>query len=161
MTEIKKITDQLQRAFKKDSWSGPSLQEVLANVTAECAAARPIENAHTIWEIVLHVAAWKGVVRQRMEGEPVRVPEEGDWPAVTDTGVTAWQNALAKLERRHQELVQAVEKLSDADLENILITEHSRETGGGVSCYITLHGIAQHDLYHAGQIALLKKASMK
>ncbi|MCI0613505.1 DinB family protein, partial [bacterium] len=91
MTEIEKTIDQLQRAFKKDSWSGPSLQEVLAKVTAEIAAAKPIENAHTIWEIVLHLAAWKSVVRQRIEGKPLRTPEEGDWPAVTDISEDAWR----------------------------------------------------------------------
>jgi len=161
MNEIEKIIDQLQRSFKKDSWSGPSLQEVLADVAADLAAARPIENAHTIWEIVLHVAAWKGVVRQRIEGKPVRIPEEGDWPPVTDISKSPWRKTLAFLEQRHDELVKVVRSLSDNRLEDILITEHSRETGGGVSCYITLHGIIQHDLYHAGQIALLKKALMK
>jgi uncharacterized damage-inducible protein DinB len=158
MTEIEKIVDQLQRAFKKDSWSGPSLQEVLAGVTVECAAARPIENAHSIWEIILHVAGWKDVVRRRIEGEPVRLPLEGDWPAVTDAG---WQSALATLTSQHEALVKAVQGLTDARLEDILITEQSRETGGGVSCYITLHGIVQHDLYHTGQIALLKKGYEK
>ncbi len=161
MTEIEKTIDQLQRAFKKDSWSGPSLQEVLAKVTAEIAAAKPIENAHTIWEIVLHLAAWKSVVRQRIEGKPLRTPEEGDWPAVTDISEDAWRKTLALLEQRHEELVKVVRVLTDERLDDILITEHSRETGGGVSGYITLHGIIQHDLYHAGQIALLKKAYMK
>jgi len=157
MSEIDRITDQLQRAFKKDSWSGPSLQEVLANVTAECAAARPLADAHTIWEIVLHVTGWKDAVRRRLNGEPVRLPLEGDWPAVTDTSPAAWQSTIAKLEQRHEELAQTVQSLTEARLKDILITEQSRETGGGVSCYITLHGIVQHDLYHAGQIALLKK----
>ena len=97
MTEIDRITDQLQRAFKKDSWSGPSLQEVFAKVTADCAAARSVEKAHTIWEIVLHVAAWKGVVRQRITGEPVRVPEEGDWPVVIDTSALTIDETVDKI----------------------------------------------------------------
>ena len=125
---------------------------------AELAAARPIENAHSIWEIVLHVVGWKSVVRQRIEGKPVRIPEEGDWPAVNDISKSAWRMTLAKLEQRHDELMKVVQSLTDERLEDILITEHSRETGRGVSCYITLHGVLQHDLYHAGQIALLKKA---
>jgi len=134
---------------------------VLANVTAECAAARFIATAHTIWEIVLHVAAWKDVVRRRLEGEPVRLPLEDDWPAVTDISPEGWQSTLAKLAQRHEALVKTVQGLTEARLADILITEQSRETGGGVSCYITLHGIVQHDLYHAGQIALLKKECMK
>lgn len=160
MSEINRITEQLQRAFEKDSWSGPALQEVLSAVTAESAAARPIANAHTIWEIVLHIAGWKDVVRRRLEGEPVRLPVEGDWPAVTDTSAAAWQKTLSKLAQRQEALMKTVRGLTEARLADILITEQSRETGGGVSCYITLHGVVQHDLYHAGQIALLKKASM-
>ncbi len=100
-------------------------------------------------------------MRRRLEGEPARLPLEGDWPAVTDTSAAVWQNTLAKLAQRHEALVKTVQSLTDARLTDILITEQSRETGGGVSCYITLHGIVQHDLYHAGQIALLKKGCMK
>ena len=105
----------------------------------------------------LHLAVWKSVVRRRINGGPVRTPDEGDWPPVTATGAAAWRDALARLERRHDELVQVAQGLNDSQLENILITGHSRETGGGVSCYVTLHGIVQQDLHHAGQIALLKR----
>jgi uncharacterized damage-inducible protein DinB len=161
MTEIERITDQLERAFRSDAWCGSALQEALAGVTADCASARPLKSAHNIWEIVLHAAAWKGAIRQRLAGEPVRVPVEGDWPAVRNVNAAAWNETLAHLERRHQELMNAVAVLSDARLDDILITEQSRESGGGVTCYVTLHGMAQHDLYHAGQIAILKKSCVK
>jgi uncharacterized damage-inducible protein DinB len=161
MTEMERIIDQMQRAFSRDAWCGSSLQEALAGITADCAAARPLKSAHNIWEIVLHVAAWKGAVRQRLAGEPVRVPLEGDWPAVGDVSTEAWDETLAHLERRHEELMKAVGELTDGRLDDMLITEQSRESGGGVSCYVTLHGMAQHDLYHAGQIAILKKSCVK
>jgi uncharacterized damage-inducible protein DinB len=157
MSEIERLADQLQRAFYRDAWCGPSLLEALEGVTAGRAAARPLAGAHSIWEIVAHLSGWKRVVHRRLEGQPARLPEEGDWPQVADTAERAWQDTLAKLKRRHDALLEAVRALDDARLEDVLFTESSRETGGGVSCYVTLHGIAQHDLYHGGQISLLKK----
>jgi uncharacterized damage-inducible protein DinB len=158
MAEIERIIDQMQRAFSREAWCGASMQEALAGVTADCAAARPLKRAHNIWEIVLHVGAWKGTIRQRLTGDPVRMPTEGGWPAVADVRAFAWEETLAELERRHNELMKEVGKLTDARLEDILLAEQTRESGGGVSCYVTLHGMAQHDLYHAGQIAMLKKS---
>lgn len=157
MTEIERLADQMQRAFYADAWCGPSLLEALAGVNAAQASARPLARAHSIREIVAHLSGWKRTVHQRLEGQPVRLPEEGDWPQVSDTGEDSWQETLAKLKARHDALLALVRGLDDARLEDVLITESSRETGGGVSCYVTLHGAAQHDLYHGGQISLLKK----
>jgi uncharacterized damage-inducible protein DinB len=157
MTEIERLADQLQRAFYADAWCGPSLLETLEGVDAARASARPLARAHSIWEIVSHVSGWKRTVHQRLEGQPVRLPEEGDWPLVEDTSEQSWQETLSKLKTRHEALLAAVRGLEEARLEDVLITESSRETGGGVSCYVTLHGAAQHDLYHGGQISLLKK----
>lgn len=157
MTEIERLADQLQRAFYRDAWCGASLLETLEGVSAGQAAARPLVRAHSIWEIVMHLSGWKRVVHRRLEGEQVRLPKEGDWPEVTDASEQSWQKTLATLKARHDALMIAIGGLSDARLEDVLITESSRETGGGVSCYVTLHGVAQHDLYHGGQISLLKK----
>jgi uncharacterized damage-inducible protein DinB len=157
MAEIERLADQLQRAFYADAWCGPSLLETLQGVSAGQAAARPLARAHSIWEIVLHVSGWKRVVHRRLEGEAVRLPEEGDWPQVRDAGEQSWQQTLAKLKTQHEALLTAVRRLDEARLDDVLLTESSRETGGGVSCYVTLHGAAQHDLYHGGQISLLKK----
>lgn len=157
MKETQRIVDQLDRAYRADAWCGPSLLEVLAGVTAVQAAARPLPNAHSIWEIVRHVSGWKEAVRQRLLGEAVRLPAEGDWPAVNDFGEAAWSDTLERLEERHRNLIASVQELSDSQLTDVLFSEATRESGGGVSAYVTLHGSAQHDLYHAGQIALLKK----
>ena len=151
MTEIERISDQQRRAFDKEAWCGSSLREALADVTPEKAAARPLANAHSIWEIVLHVAAWKGAVRRRIEGERVTVPDEGDYPPVLDTTEEAWGKALGVLEGNHRVLVNAVSQLPDSRLEEPIAE-------GMASLYVTLHGSAQHDLYHAAQIAILKKA---
>jgi uncharacterized damage-inducible protein DinB len=151
MTEIERIGDQIRRAYGGRAWHGPSLQEVLAGVTAEQAAARPVANAHSIWEIVNHVSAWTSAVRQRMEGRSVEEPEEGDWPEVLDPSDAAWKGTLAALENNYGALRRAIAGLDDSRLE---------EPCGGqpASYYIHLTGSVQHYIYHAGQIALLKKA---
>ena len=152
MSEVKRINSQLRRAFAGQAWHGPAVQELLAGVTAEQAAARRLPGAHNIWEIVLHIAAWEEVVRRRLEGEALKdAPGEVDWPPVTDTSEPAWRVALQKLDEGHQALREAVSRLDEAQL---------AETAAGTnySIYFMLHGVIQHDLYHAGQIALLKKA---
>ncbi len=114
-------------------------------------ARRPIPQAHTIWELVLHIAVWESVVRRRLAGEVVQPSPEQDWPPVLDTSEAAWKNTLAELERGHRQLRQSIAALNDDRLKD-------RVPGKDDSVYVLLHGLIQHDLYHAGQIALLKKA---
>jgi uncharacterized damage-inducible protein DinB len=151
MDEIKRIDDQLRRAFEGHAWHGPSLRELLADVTAEQATARSVSGAHSIWEIALHIAAWHEGVRRRVEGERVELSPEEDWPPVASTSEAAWQDALAVLERTHTDLRRTVSRLADARLQEMV-------AGKDHSVYVMLHGLIQHDIYHAGQIALLKKA---
>lgn len=150
MTEVERIVDQMRRAFEGGAWCGSALREVLADVSPAEAAARPVPNGLGIWQMVLHLAAWKGAVRQRLGGAAVQLPEEGDFPAVEDTSQEAWAAALALLERRHAELVEAVRELPESRLEEPVVE-------GMSSVYVTLHGSLQHDLYHGSQMALLKK----
>jgi uncharacterized damage-inducible protein DinB len=151
MNEIKRINDQLKRAFDGKAWHGPSVSEVLAGVTAEQAAARPISDAHSIWEIVLHIAAWERVGRRRIqEPSPIDVSDDEDWPQVEDTSEEAWERTLDEVRSNHLLLREAIAGLDEARLGDIV-------PGTIYSVYFLLHGVIQHDLYHAGQIALLKK----
>jgi len=152
MREVKRIEDQLRRAMEGEAWHGPSLREILEGITAGEAAQRPIPDAHSIWEIVLHITVWESVVRRRLAGEViVELPPELDWPRPRDGGEAPWKQALAALVRGNQLLRQAILGLNE---------ERLRDTvpGKNYSMYYMLHGVVQHDLYHAGQIALLKKA---
>ncbi len=150
MTEVKRISDQLKRAFEKDAWHGPAVMGVLNGVTAEQAAARPIPNARSIWEITLHISGWMGALKSRVEGKWMDEPAEGDWPAVDDTSPTAWEKAVKLLKTRHAGLQKAISKLTDKKLDKPIAK-------GKSTIYASLHGIIQHDLYHAGQMAVLKK----
>jgi uncharacterized damage-inducible protein DinB len=152
MSEVKRIGSQLKRAFAGQAWHGPSLQELLADVTFEQAAARPFPNIHSIWELVLHLEAWTRTVTQCLEGQimPEQLPMEENWPQGESASETAWRGALAKLENGQRKLRDALRNLTDEKLEQIV-------PGRPYSFYFMLHGTIQHILYHAGQIALLKK----
>jgi uncharacterized damage-inducible protein DinB len=152
MSEIQRIEDQLRRAFEGHAWHGPAVRELLADVTAAKAAARPLPDAHSIWEIVLHIATWEEVVRRRLQGEAVAdLPPAQDWPLVGDTSEAAWHKAMDDLERVHHTLIEAIAQSGDVRLAEMV-------PGKEHSVYHMLHGVIQHDLYHAGQIAILKKA---
>src|SRR5436190_7570541 len=153
MTEIDRILDQLKRAFEGQSWHGPSIKELLNGVTAEQARQRPLANAHSIWELVHHIAVWEDVGRRRLEGDPAEVPISSpeDWPPAADVSEAAWAKAKAALERGHQSLVEAISRVPESRLDEPILE-------GKSTVYVTLHGVIQHDLYHAGQIAILKRA---
>ena len=153
MSEAARIADQLCRAFDGDAWHGDSLFEILEGVTAAQAATRPIARAHTIWELVLHIAAWDGAVLRRLSGAAVTLSDAENFPAVTDTSDAAWRKTLAEVRRVHEELVAAVAALADSRLDEIV----PGKEGAYYTFYYMLHGVVQHELYHAGQIALLKK----
>jgi uncharacterized damage-inducible protein DinB len=152
MSEVKRISDQLNRAFSGVAWHGPSVMEVLADVTADQAAAHPVPGAHSIWELALHIRTWERVGMRRIEEwVPIEVTPEEDWPPVTESGEHAWKNALNALKLNHEALRYVISQLDESKLAEIV-------PGTEYSVYFLLHGVIQHDLYHAGQIALLKKA---
>ncbi|HSE31769.1 MAG TPA: DinB family protein [Pyrinomonadaceae bacterium] len=155
MTEIERISDQFRRAFDGNAWHGPSVLALLEGVSASQAAARPIPAAHSIWQLVNHIAAWERACLRRLNGDPAQLTDEEDWPVVAETSETAWQQTKQQLIDTHQELLQKISELDDGRLDQPIINDPSTTYS---SVYVTLHGGVQHDLYHAGQIALLKKA---
>jgi uncharacterized damage-inducible protein DinB len=152
MTEIERIADQLDRAYDGSAWHGDPLLAILDGVDAGKARRRPLADAHSIWELALHIAAWEQVVMRRLRGEMVReLPPGQDWEVISDTGDGAWAEARSRLEERHGELRGAILSFPAARLDE-------RVPGQEYSFYVMLHGVVQHTLYHAGQMALLKKA---
>ena len=144
--------DQLKRAFEGEAWHGPSVCEVLAGVNAEKAASHPLKGAHSIRELTLHICAWERIARRRIEEwVPIEVTPEEDWPPVDDTSEHAWKNVLNRLKLNHATLEELVARLDDDRLKEMV-------PGTPYNVYFLLHGVIQHDLYHAGQIAMLKKA---
>jgi uncharacterized damage-inducible protein DinB len=153
MSETARLADQIRRAFEGHAWHGDSMLELLADVDAKTAAAHPVKNAHSIWELVLHIAAWDDAVRRRTGGKAVRLSAKQNFPPVTDTSDAAWRKAIEHLQHTHDELVKAVAAFPDSRLQE----QVPGKTAKYHNFFYMFSGIVQHELYHAGQIALLKK----
>jgi uncharacterized damage-inducible protein DinB len=153
MSETARLADQLRRAFEGPAWHGDSLLEILSGVSARTAAARPIENAHGIWELVLHIAAWDDVVLRRSGGATVTLSPEQNFPAIPNASENAWHGTLTAAKKTHDDLVKVVAAFPDSRLEE----QVPGKSENHYTFYYMLSGITQHELYHAGQIALLKK----
>lgn len=152
--EGSRIADQLRRAFYGSAWHGPAILELLKDVDAAAASAKPLKDVHSIWELVLHVAAWDRAGLRRLGGEKCQLKGSANFPRVPAATESAWREAVAMAKRTHDTLVEAVAALSDKSLRN-------QVPGKRYDFYHMLHGIAQHELYHAGQMAILKKAQAR
>ena len=153
MSNVEHLSDQLDRSFHGGPWHGPAVAEVLEDVDAATAARRWIPDAHSIWEVVLHLTVWNQVPLRRIEGERVgEVAEEVDWADIADESEEAWQAALGRLSAAHHELHQRLQALSDDELDRPV-------SGAEPTVRGLILGVLQHNAYHAGQIMLLKKAA--
>lgn len=151
--EVERIADQMRRAWTRDAWHGASLAELLDGVTAAEAAAKPLAGGHSIWELVNHIAVWEDAARRRVGGDAasIAISTDEDWPPVRDAGEPAWAAARAHLAHTQEALLHAVAAMTDARLDEIT-------PGHDYTLYVLLHGVVQHDLYHGGQIGILKRA---
>jgi uncharacterized damage-inducible protein DinB len=143
----------IEEGYRHRAWHGPNLKGALRGVSAAEAARRPGRGRHAIWEIALHCAYWKYVVRRRLLGlERGSFPLEGsNWfPVPAKPTEAAWRRDRALLERAHAELLEALRSIRPLRLDD-------KPRGSTVSTGSVLTGIAFHDIYHAGQIQLIKR----
>ncbi len=150
--EIRLLLDALDEAFDRRSWHGTNLRGSLRGLTASQAAWRPAAGRHNIWEIAVHAAYWKYVVRRVLTGgKRGSFPLRGsNWFLRDDGGAAAWRRDLHLLADQHDQLRAAVAELTATRL-------HSLSRKGAFTYAGLIRGIAAHDLYHAGQIQLLKR----
>jgi uncharacterized damage-inducible protein DinB len=157
MRETTRIIDELERAVAGDPWHGPSVHAALEGVDVTIATARPAADVHTICELVLHMTAWTREVARRLRTGVAEDPADGDWPPCTITTASQWDAALEAFDVANAELREAVAALDDSKLDDRLGERRDPALGSGVSRYVTLHGLAQHHAYHAGQISVVKR----
>jgi hypothetical protein len=151
--EVSLLLQIIDAGYDKRSWHGPNLRGSLRGVGAGRAAWRPHPGRHNIWEVAVHAAYWKYVVRRRLRGEKRgSFPLKGsDWFVRPEAPTEqAWRADLALLEQMHRTMREAVAALDPKDLPRT-------PPGGTVSSAALISGIAAHDVYHAGQIQLLKR----
>ena len=155
MSEVDRIRDQFRRAFDGEAWHGPAVMALLNGITAAQAAEHPIRGAHSIWDLTLHIRAWEGACLRRLNGDPAQLTDQEDWEPVNDFSKSSWEQTKRNLRDTHERLLDAIGAVDDSRLDQPIL-EHPEIKFSSV--YVTLHGGVQHDLYHAGQIAILKKA---
>jgi uncharacterized damage-inducible protein DinB len=152
VTDLPLLSRLLREAFSGDPWHGASLRDLLVDVSAELAAARPIPGAHSIWEIALHCDAWLRILRLRLLGSPDETPPAAiAYPPVTDASAAAWQAAIERLEEAERRLREMVLQQPGARFD-----PSSREYDGRMHGQL-LGGIA-HLAYHGGQVTMLRRA---
>lgn len=152
MSQVDMVVNELQRSFDGEAWHGPALMEILDGIDARTAAARPLARAHSIWELVLHIAAWEDVVTRRIHGETCTLTDDENFGHVERVDDSAWRQAVKNLGDKHARLLETVRTLPDSRL-------NDRVPGKDYHLLFMLLGAVQHAAYHGGQIALLKRAS--
>ena len=152
MDERTRIADQLQRALEGDAWHGPAVLELLDGVTVAQAWAHPIPKAHSIVELILHINAGYRLVLRRLEGDGRQLTPDEDWPAVPEPTESRWRETVDALRTLNEKTRRAVREFEVSRFDEPLV-----ETPP-YTAWVQFVGLTQHDLYHAGQIALLKRA---
>jgi uncharacterized damage-inducible protein DinB len=150
MNEVKFLRDQIETTFKGDSWHGPSLMKTLEGVDLEQASARPLGERHTIWELVDHTTFWLEAILGALKYKAMPDPAmEVNWPRMGSTE-EHWCQSLSRLEAAVNMVLDELAGWSKEDLERTV-------PGKDYNFRQMLHGAVHHNLYHAGQIAILKR----
>lgn len=142
-----KIIKYLKRIEGGSPWYGPSINDVLQGITSEVATAR-IGQAHSIVEMVFHMATWRNFVTNQLNGDFIEVAEAENFPNGN------FAEAAERLAASQQALITAIERFPDSRLSD-------QVPGRTYSFRFMLEGIIQHDVYHLGQISILKKVFEK
>lgn len=150
---IELLLEILDQAYDRKSWHGTTLRGALRGVAPEEALWRPAAGRHNVWELTLHTAYWKYAVRRRLTGQAVATfaRKPSNWPALPDPpDASAWKRDVAFLDGEHRLLREAIHTLPVAKLAAL-------SPKGAWTNAEEIHGVAAHDLYHTGQIQLIKR----
>jgi uncharacterized damage-inducible protein DinB len=150
--EVNRLDDQLRRALEGEAWHGPSVLELLAGLSAAQAASHPVAGAHSIWELVLHIGSDYDLVLRRVAGDGRKPTAAEDWPACPASTEENWRQTVQELQLLNKKLREVVRDFPDERLDDLLVPESP------YTAYTQFIGVTQHNLYHAGQIALLRRA---
>jgi len=155
--EINKLVRKMKSIYDGDPWYGDSIQKKLQNITPEIALERPIPDAHCIAELLAHIISWRELLNKRLQGEDafsVSQQESFNWTRFDPDPETMWDSLLKALDKNQQQIISQLKQEDDALL-NQKVAQRS------YNYRYLIKGIMEHDIYHLGQIALLRKHGVK
>ncbi|MBI5060195.1 DinB family protein [candidate division KSB1 bacterium] len=151
-TQVKRLRPYYRKTITGSPWYGPGVASLLRNVKAKDAIAKPIDGAHSIWELVLHMITWKAGPLRGIHGSRKAVSKTENFPRIKDSSERAWKAAVAKLKATQSEWDAMLAAATDDTLDEPAAPSRKFKRA---DLYL---GVLQHDTYHAGQIAILKRA---
>ncbi|MCC9066554.1 DinB family protein [Flavobacterium piscisymbiosum] len=150
MSESKRVSNLYQSIYNGNPWLEVTLANTLENVTAEQAYRKINPNLNTIWEIVNHLIQWRRNILRRVQGEIITTPDHNYFVPILDSSEASWEQSLQSLAKSQEMWNACLNDFNDADFEKI-------DQNNNHNFYEDIHGIIQHDVYHLGQIVILKK----
>lgn len=150
MTNSQRLAHQYDRVMRGDAWHGDAVWTTLSGISAEIAAKTAHPAAHTIWELLAHMTFWETEVCRRVDGLPPRSVEELNFPVTPEPTAENWEHALEQFRSSNESFRSTLLRVDDAGLDVPL-------PGRDKPLYVELDGVIQHNLYHAGHVAILRK----
>ena len=152
-TEISRIQKMLKNSWNGPMWHGTNLSKVLEGIDYQKAFRKPAVGSHNIYELVTHMLCWRKFVLEHFTGNTsynVELNSALDWPTQYEATEVNWKSTFTMLEQNHAELEKALSTVFDSQLEETV-------PGKKFNWYVLIHGMIHHDIYHSGQISILKK----
>ncbi|MHB1137166.1 MAG: DinB family protein [Coriobacteriia bacterium] len=157
--DSKALVEELRRSMSGQTWFGPPLAELIADVDATAASRHVTGTSHSIWEIVSHLGVWARYAAYRFRGGVPRELDEENWPPIPCADEQAWATACEALFAAYDEAADALSILPAERLDAVDPTTPVDQDGEPVTLRRVAAGLAQHAAYHAGQIAVIKRLS--
>lgn len=157
MLETKHIKDALRRLYEGEVWHGPSIKEILIDITPEQAVKRLTPKSKNIAEYLIHITNWRTFALEKLTGGDtfdIILNSEADWSVVNEITKDKWEEIQEAYEESQKEILEVLETYTDRKLENIV-------PGRKYSFYTLLYGVIHHDIYHSGQMMLLKRLALE
>jgi uncharacterized damage-inducible protein DinB len=157
MNQVKEdLIIELNRAMFEEPWYGASIKTILESIEPEIAYIKPPWSNHSITEIALHIWAWNEEIISRLNGNEPKEPEMGDWPQLKSIHEEYWQEIKENIFNAHKRIISIIEQLPVEIFETKIGNEHLPGLATGFNYRESLLGLMQHNIYHGGQISLLR-----
>ena len=158
MTKSEQIKKRLETVLWGDPWYGNPVYTIIGHVSFEAAYEKPPGSAHNIAAIVLHMLAWTEEVMDRMNGLAAQMPSSGDWPDPGNPDEQKWQNYVNDLKLVNVNLMGVIQNFPEEKWDEPINDTRNAETE--LTYLEMMDGFIQHQVYHAGQIALLNRITL-